>query len=237
MGIFSSKVPAMASTLENLFCPARGTVLLETAACRLAGMARGVPLGGAGGSCANTCAASKSGGGGGTMGGTSFLCGASSATGTSSRCCCGGTTAASSETVGTTQGGKGGRREVGVRSTSSSTSLLGVPFKEAVARGPVSFDGVAIPPLLDMALNACRRELWQRSACVSDPVASRGVTRLVGVVSRDFGVLLLLFGVVPLPLPFPLPPVIALRGAGVAKKKAASGWGGGLGMELGTVGC
>ena len=59
----------------------------------------------------------------------------------------------------------------------------------------------------------------------------------MGVESRDFGVLLLLFDPGPLSLPFPLLPAIALNGAGVAKKKAASDWGGGLGIELGSVGC
>ena len=72
---------------------------------------------------------------------------------------------------------------------------------------------------------------------MSDPVVSRGAAHLVGVVSRGFGVLLLLFGAIPLSFGFPLPPVIALRGAGVAKKKEASGWGGGLRIKLGTVGC
>ena len=143
-----------------------------------------------------------------------------------------------SASVGSVHGGKGGSSGVGVRGTSSGLPLSGVPNKEAVARGPVPFDGVAPPPLplLDMALNAWRRELWHGSVGVSDPVGSRGATRLVGVESRDFGVLLLLFDPGPLSLPFPLLPAIALSGAGVAKKKAASDWGGGLGIELGSVG-
>ena len=174
------------------------------------------------------------------MGGTSCgACCATLAASLSSGTGASGSSGVLSGTVGTMHGGKGGRREVGVRGTSSGTSLLGVPIKEAVARGPLSFDGVAPPPLplLDMALNAWRRELWHGSVCVSGPAVSRGATRLVGVVSRDFGVLLLLFGVVPLSLPFPLPPAIALNGAGVAKKNAASGGGGGLGIEHGAVGC
>ena len=174
------------------------------------------------------------------MGGTS--CGACCATvattrSTGAEAC--GSSGVLSDALGNVHGGKGGSREVGVRGTSLGTSLLGVPSKEAMARGPVSFDGVAPPPLplLDMALNAWRRELWHGSVCVSGPVGSRGATRLVGVESRDFGVLLLLFDVGPLSLPFPLLPAIALSGAGVAKKKAASDLGGGLGIKLGTLGC
>ena len=141
---------------------------------------------------------------------------------------------ARSGTIENVHGGNARSREVGVRD-----ALLGVLFKDASARGPASFDGVTDPllTLLVMAPKAWRRELWHGSACVSDPVVSRGATRLVGVVSRDFGVLLLLFGAIPLSFPFPLPLTIALRGAGVAKKKEASGLGGGLGIELGTVGC
>ena len=118
-------------------------------------------------------------------------------------------------------------------------SLFGVPNKEAEARGPVPFDGVAPPPLplLELALNAWRREPWHGSVCVRDPAVSRGATRRVGVESRDFVVLLLLFDPVPLSLPFPLLPAIALSGAGVAKKKAASDWEGGLGIELVSMGC
>ena len=174
------------------------------------------------------------------MGGTS--CGACCATvavtrSTGTAAC--GSSGVLSEVVGSVHGGKGGSSEVGVRGTSSGMPLLGVPNKEAMARGPVPFDGVAPPPLplLDMALNAWRRELWHGSVCVSDPVVSRDATRLVGVESRDLGVLLLLFDPGPLSLPLPLLPAIALSGAGVAKKKAASDWGGGLGIELGSVGC
>ena len=46
MGIFSTKVPSTASTFEKKIYPVMGAVLLDTAACRLAGMGRGVPLGG-----------------------------------------------------------------------------------------------------------------------------------------------------------------------------------------------
>ena len=141
--------------------------------------------------------------------------------------------------IGSVHGGKGGSSEVGVRGTSSGLSLLGVPTKEAEARRPVPFDGVAPPPLLllALALNAWRREPWRGSVGVSAPVGSTGATRLVGVESRDFGTLLLLFDPGPLSLPFPLLPAIALSGAGVAKKKAASDWGGGPGIELVSTGC
>ena len=141
--------------------------------------------------------------------------------------------------IGSVHGGKGGSSEVGVRGTSSGLSLFGVPNKEAEARGPVPFEGVAPPPLplLALALNAWRREPWHGSVGVSDPVGSRGATRLVGVESRDFGVLLLLFDPVPLSLLLLLLPAIALSGAGVAKKKAASDWGGGPGIELVSTGC
>ena len=82
MGILSMKVPSAASTLENIFCPAMGTVLFATAACKLAGIVRGTPLGGtwAGDGEAYTCAASKSGGGGGTMEDISLWYSASRAT-------------------------------------------------------------------------------------------------------------------------------------------------------------
>ena len=46
MGILSTKVPSNGSSLENLFCPTSGIDLLTTAACRLAGIARGVVRGG-----------------------------------------------------------------------------------------------------------------------------------------------------------------------------------------------
>ena len=174
------------------------------------------------------------------MGGTS--CGACCATVAATRstgiAAC-GSSGVLSGAVGTVHGGKGGSSEVGVRGTSSGMSLLGVPTKEAAARRRLPFDGVSPPPLplLELALNAWRREPWRGSVGVSAPVGSTGATRLVGVESRDLGTLLLLFDPGPLSLPFPLLPAIALSGAGVAKKKAASDWGGGPGIELVSTGC
>ena len=174
------------------------------------------------------------------MGGTSCgACCATVAVGTVAGTVGCGSSGVLSASTGSLHGGKGGSSEVGVRGTSSGLSLLGVPNNEAEARGPVPFDGVAPPPLplLELALNAWRREPWHGSVCVRDPAVSRGATRRVGVESRDFGVLLLLFDPVPLSLLLPLLPAIALSGAGVAKKKAASDWGGGPGIELVSTGC
>ena len=109
-------------------------------------------------------------------------------------------------------------------------------FHQQNNRGPTRSQ-IGARSAIELALNAWRREPWHGSVCVRDPAVSRGATRRVGVESRDFGVLLLLFDPGPLSLPLPLLPAIALSGAGVAKKKAASDWGGGPGIELVSAGC
>ena len=141
-----------------------------------------------------------------------------------------------------TMGGKGRRTEFVTGGVAPSTgAFVGVLPSDAGARirlRSVPLDGVpgAVLVLLDMALKACRIPPW-----FDEPVVSKGLLFLVGVVSRDRGVLFRLFNGPPLPLPFPfpvgLPSVMALRGSGAAKVKAASAGGVGLEIEASPVGC
>ena len=151
--------------LQKKFCPARETVLLETAACRLAGMERGVPLGCTWGSCANACAASKSGGGGCAMEGTSFCCGASCATAPSSRCFDGSTSGTSSrvEEDVPVRGRQGGRREFVTCAGAPSTGTLeGVLASDADALGHGSLDGLSG---VELALLAAALNAGNNAAC------------------------------------------------------------------------
>ena len=94
--------------------------------------------------------------------------------------------------------------------------------------------------LLGMALNVCIISPWPEPGWFDEPVVSDSLLFLVGVVSRDRGVLFFLFEGPPLPLPFPfpvgVPPVIALRGSGATKVKASTE-GVGLVFEAGPEGC
>ena len=150
----------MASTFENLLCPAMETALLVAGWDRQGGSLRG-HVGGL-----NVCMCGfKGGGGGGAMEGTSFCCGASCATAPSSRCFDGSTSGTSSrvEEDVPVRGRQGGRREFVTCAGAPSTGTLeGVLASDADALGHGSLDGLSG---VELALLAAALNAGNNAAC------------------------------------------------------------------------